>query len=161
MSNSQRPPATGEAKPKVKKLIAENRRARHEYLITQDLECGIMLTGTEVKALRENKVQLSDGFARVDKGELWLENVHIGHYKQGNIFNHEEKRTRKLLVHARELEKLTSKLKDQGVTLVPLSIYFFGNKIKVSIGVAKGKKLHDKRETIKSRDVKREMMRGE
>src|SRR5688500_17038119 len=124
MSNSHRPPTTAEPrarepKPRVKKMIADNRRARHEYMISQDLECGIMLTGTEVKALREGKVQLSDGFARIDKGELWLENVHIGHYKQGNIFNHEEKRARKLLAHSKEIEKLTGKLKDQGVTLVP------------------------------------------
>lgn len=164
MSNSRpgSPKAsTGEQKPRTRKSIAENKRARHEYLISQDIECGIMLTGTEVKSLREGKVQLSDGFARIDKGELWLENVHIGHYKQGNIFNHEEKRTRKLLVHSKELAKLQDKLKDQGVTLVPLAMYFFGNKIKVQIGVAKGKKLHDKRESIKARDVKRDMMRGE
>lgn len=157
---SGRPEST-EQKPKVKKAIAENRRARHEYMILQDIEVGIMLTGTEVKALRDGKVQLQDGFAMVDKGELWLENVHIGHYKQGNIFNHEEKRKRKLLAHAKEIEKLTNKLKDKGVTLIPLSIYFFGNKIKVQLGLGKGKKLHDKRESIKERDVKREMMRGE
>lgn len=158
MQNPNRP--ASDAKPKTKKMISDNRRARHEYMITQDMECGIILTGTEVKSLRDGKVQLGDGFARIDKGELWLENVHIGHYKQGNIFNHEEKRTRKLLVHSKELVKLGDKLKDQGVTLVPLSIYFFGNKIKVSIGVARGKKLHDKRESIKDRDVKRDMRRG-
>ena len=161
MSNSHRPPATAEPKVRTKKQIADNRRARHEYHIMQDIECGIMLTGTEVKALREGKVQLSDGFARIDKGEVWLENVHIGHYKQGNIFNHEEKRGRKLLLHAKEIEKLTAKLKNQGVTLVPLTMYFLGSKIKIVIGLAKGKKLHDKRDSIKERDQKREMMRGE
>ena len=161
MSNSHRPPATAEPKVRTKKQIADNRRARHEYHIMQDIECGIMLTGTEVKALREGKVQLSDGFARIDKGEVWLENVHIGHYKQGNIFNHEEKRGRKLLLHSKEIEKLTAKLKDQGVTLVPLTMYFLGSKIKIVIGLAKGKKLHDKRDSIKERDQKREMMRGE
>lgn len=160
MSNHERP-VTTEQKPKVRKAISDNRRARHEYHITEDIETGIVLTGTEVKSLREGKVQLSDGYAHIEKGELWLENIHIGIYKHGNIFNHEEKRKRKLLVHSRELTKLTNKLKDQGVTLVPLSIYFLGNKVKVSIGVAKGKKLHDKRESIKARDVKREIMRGE
>lgn len=122
---------------------------------------GIVLTGTEVKSLRDGKVQLSDGYAHVDKGELWLENVHIGHYKQGNIFNHEEKRRRKLLAHTREIDKLEGKLKDKGVTLIPLSMYFLGNKVKVKLGLGKGKQMHDKRQSIKERDVKREMMRGE
>ncbi len=139
--------------------IADNRRARHEYAILEEIEAGIMLTGTEVKALREGKAMLSDGYGKVDKGELWLENVHIGHFKQGNLFNHEEKRKRKLLVHRRELEKLTVKLKDTGVTLVALRLYFKGNKIKVSLGLAKGKHAYDKRATIKERDIKREMRR--
>jgi SsrA-binding protein len=161
MANPNRPATTAEPKPRTRKTIADNRRARHEYHIIEDLEAGIVLTGTEVKSLRDGKVQLSDGYAHIEKGELWLDNIHIGLYKHGNIFNHEEKRKRKLLVHARELAKLTNKLKDQGVTLVPLSIYFLGNKVKVSIGLAKGKKIHDKRESIKARDIKREMSREE
>jgi SsrA-binding protein len=137
--------------------IADNRRARFEYSILEEIEAGIMLTGTEVKALREGKAVLGDGYGKIDKGELWLENVHIGHFKQGNIFNHEEKRKRKLLVHHRELAKLTLKLKDVGVTLVALRLYFKGNKIKVALGLAKGKHSYDKRATIKERDIKREM----
>ncbi len=148
-------------KPQAIKPIADNRRARHEYLILEDIEAGIMLTGTEVKALREGKAVLTDGYGKVESGELWLENVHIGHFKQGNIFNHEEKRKRKLLVHHRELAKLTVKLKDTGVTLVALKLYFKGNKVKVLLGLAKGKHAYDKRATIKERDVKREMRREE
>ena len=145
----------------VFKTIAENRRARHEYQITQTIEAGIVLTGTEVKSLRDGKVQLSDGYAHMSDGELWLENVHIGLYKQGNMFNHLEKQRRKLLIHKKELEKLADKLKDQGATLVPLKLYFKGNKVKALIGLARGKKIHDKRASIKERDVKREMARQE
>ncbi|MEO6938981.1 MAG: SsrA-binding protein SmpB [Candidatus Kapaibacterium sp.] len=141
--------------------IADNRRARFEYFFTQELEAGIVLTGTEVKSLRDGKAQLSNGYAHIDKGELWLEEVHIGIYKQGNQFNHEEKRRRKLLIHAKELAKLETKLADKGSTLIPLRLYFKGNKVKVMLGLGKGKKSFDKRETIKSRDVKREMSRDD
>ncbi len=141
------------------KLIAANRSARHEYFITDEIEAGIVLTGTEVKSLRAGKVQLAGSFARIDRGELWLDNVHISAYKEGNIFNHDPVRKRKLLIHRRELDKLAPKLATKGITLVPLSIYFKGNKVKVSLGIAKGKKSYDKRETIKARDVKRELDR--
>ena len=139
--------------------IAENRRARHEYAIEDTIEVGVVLAGTEVKSLRANKVQLADGFARISSGELWLENVHISHYKEGNQFNQPEKRTRKLLAHAREIAKLEARLKDQGATLVPLRIYFKGNKAKVLLGLGRGKKSYDKREAIKAKDIKREMRR--
>jgi SsrA-binding protein len=157
MANPRRPDTP--VREKVVKMIAENRRAWHEYSISQEIEAGVMLVGTEVKSLRDGKAQLSDGFALISAGELWLENVHIGIFKQGNRFNHEEKRRRKLLIHKKELEKLGGKLKDAGVTLVPLKLYFKGNKVKVLIGVGRGKKAYDKRASIKERDMKREMSR--
>ena len=126
-------------------------------MILQELETGIMLAGTEVKSLRQGKVQLSDGYAHIENGELWLENVHISPYAHGNRFNLEEKRKRKLLAHEKEIDRLRVKLQDQGTTLVPLRMYFKGNKVKVLIGLARGKKLYDKREAIKERDAKRDI----
>jgi SsrA-binding protein len=150
-------------KPKTQtiKPIADNRRARHEYLILQELETGIVLSGTEVKSLRQGKAQLSDGYAHIEHGELWLENVHISPYMQGNRFNLDDKRKRKLLAHEKEIERLQVKLQDQGATLVPLRMYFKGNKVKVLIGLARGKKSYDKREAIKERDAKRDIRRME
>jgi len=142
-------------------VVADNRRARFEYSILEEIEAGIVLTGTEVKSLRAGKAMISDGYARIDRGELWMENVHIGHFKQGNIFNHEEKRKRKLLVHARELEKLEVKTKDTGVTIVVLRLYFKGSHAKALLGVARGKHAYDKRAAIKERDVKRELRNEE
>ncbi len=139
--------------------IAANRSARHEYFIVEELEAGVVLKGTEVKSLRAGKVQLAGSYAKVIKDELWLENVHISAYKEGNIFNHDPLRSRKLLLHKKELSKLATKLKTKGITVVPLSIYFKGNKVKVLLGIAKGKKSYDKRESIKERDIKREMER--
>lgn len=136
--------------------LVENRSARHEYFITDEIEAGIELVGTEVKSLRDKKVQLAGGFARFHDGELWLENVQISVYKQGNINNHDPLRTRRLLLHARELRKLAQRTATKGVTIVPVKVYFKGNKIKVLLGIAKGKRSYDKRETIKERDVKRE-----
>ena len=146
-------------KERTVKLIASNRSARHEYFIVDEIEAGVVLKGTEVKSLRAGKVQLTGGFARVYDNELWLENVHISAYKEGTIFNQEPTRRRKLLLHKKELTKLAAKLATKGITMVPLSIYFKGNKVKVLLGIAKGKKSYDKRETIKARDVKREMDR--
>jgi SsrA-binding protein len=139
--------------------IADNRRARHEYAIEETLEVGVVLAGTEVKSLRAGKVQLVDGFARLTKGELWLENVHISHYKEGNQFNQPEKRSRKLLAHSKEIAKLEVKLHDQGATLIPLKMYFKGNKAKVLLGLGHGRKSYDKREAIKERDAKRDLRR--
>ncbi|MDP4221109.1 MAG: SsrA-binding protein SmpB, partial [Bacteroidota bacterium] len=130
------------------KLIAENRSARHEYFITDEIECGIVLTGTEVKALRQGKIQLTGGFARIDNDELWLENVHISSYDHASASKHETRRRRKLLVHEREIKKLKTKTQSKGVTLIPVRAYFKGNKVKILVGLAKGKKAYDKRETI-------------
>lgn len=150
-----------QAKPReiVFRPIVENRSARHEYFITDEIEAGIALVGTEVKSLREKKVQLAGGFARFTDGELWLENVQISVYKQGNINNHDPLRTRRLLLHARELRKLAQRAATKGVTIVPVKMYFKGNKVKVLLGIAKGKRSHDKRESIKERDVRRDMER--
>ena len=144
---------------KTVKLIASNRSARHEYFIVDEIEAGVVLKGTEVKSLRNGKVQLTGGYARPYNNELWLENVHISTYKEGTIFNHDPLRRRKLLIHKKEFSKLGAKLATKGITMVPLSIYFKGNKVKVLLGIAKGKKSYDKRETIKERDVKRELDR--
>ena len=144
-------------KPRTMKVIADNRRARHDYAISEEIEVGIVLGGTEVKSLRAGKVQLSDGYALIKDGELWLENVHIAPYVPGNRFNLEDKRARKLLAHAREIAKLKTKLADRGATLIPLKMYFKGNKAKVLLGLARGKKLYDKREAIKTREARRDL----
>ncbi len=148
-----------ERKPRSQSIkpIAENRRARHDYLILEDIEVGVSLVGTEVKSLRLGNIQLSDGYAHIAGGELWLDNVHIGPYSHGNQFNLGEKRRRKLLAHRREINRLIVKLRDAGLTLVPLKLYFKGGKVKLLIGLAKGKKAYDKRQTIKERDAKREI----
>ena len=139
-----------------RKVIAQNKKARHDYAISDVLECGLVLTGTEVKSLRAGRASLIDGFAMINDGELWLMGVHIPEYTEGTWTNHTPRRDRKLLVHKQELRKLMGKLKDSGTTLVPLQLYFKDGKAKVEIAVAKGKKAHDKRETIKQRDWKRE-----
>lgn len=154
--------ATGyiaKTKDETIRRIAENRSARHDYFIVDELEAGIVLRGTEVKSLRAGKVQLSGGYAKIFEDELWLDNIHISAYKEGNLYNHDPIRRRKLLLHRKELDKLGVKLHTKGVTVVPVSIYFKGNKVKVKLGIAKGKKAYDKRETIKARDVKRELDR--
>lgn len=150
-------PVAASPKPRTTKVIADNRRARHEYAISEELEVGIALAGTEVKSLRNGKVQLSDGYAQLKGNELWLENVHIAPYVHGNRFNLEDKRARKLLAHAKEIARLKVKLADKGATLIPLKMYFKGNKAKVLLGLARGKKLYDKREAIKSRDARRDL----
>ncbi len=139
------------------KLIATNRTARRDYDILDTLEAGIMLKGSEVKSLRESKVQLNDAFARIDGGELWLYNAYIPEYLQANRFNHETKRPRKLLLHRREIGRLAAAVQREGMTIVPLKLYFNDKgRAKVELAVARGKKLHDKRETEKARDWSRE-----
>ena len=133
-----------------------NRKARYDYEIEDTYEAGIVLTGTEIKSIREGKVNIKDSYAIIRNNEIYLLNTHI----EGNIFNHEEDRTRKLLLHKKEILKLRDKLEVEGYTLVPLKIYFVKNKAKVLIGVAKGKKNYNKKETIKERDIKREMERN-
>lgn len=134
-----------------------NRKARYDYEIEDTYEAGIVLTGTEIKSIREGKVNIKDSYAIIKNNEIYLLNTHISEYKEGNIFNHEETRTRKLLLHKKEILKLRDKLEIEGYTLIPLKIYFVKNKAKVLIGLAKGKKNYNKKETIKERDIKREM----
>lgn len=137
-----------------------NRRARYDYEIEDEYEAGIVLTGTEIKSIRLGKVNLKDSYAIIRNEELYLLNTHISSYEQGNIFNHEENRTRKLLMHKKEIKKLNNKVNLEGYTLIPLKIYFVKDKAKVLIGLCKGKKNYDKRETIKKRDTEREMRKN-
>ncbi len=142
-----------------RKVIAQNKKARHDYSIEDVFECGLVLLGTEVKSLRLGRASLIDGFAMLTDGELWLSGVHIPEYTEGSWTNHTPRRVRKLLVHRAELNKLASKLKDSGTTLIPLSLYFKDGKAKVEIAVARGKKAHDKREALKAREADREVAR--
>ena len=139
------------------KVVASNREAYHNYHILETHECGIALTGTEVKSIREGRCNLKDGYAQIRKAEAWLMNVHISPYSHGNRENHDPTRARKLLLHRGEIDKLAGKVQEKGLTLVPTKMYFKGGRIKVEIGVAKGKKLYDKRETEKRRDADREV----
>src|SRR3989339_1741232 len=141
------------------KNITVNRKASHEYFIIQTFEAGIILTGTEVKSLRQGKANLVDSYAALKDGEVWLHSVHISPYEQGNIYNHEPTRTRKLLLKKSEIRKLIGKVKEKGLTLIPLRLYFKEGKVKVELAVAKGKKVYDKRESIARRDFQREQER--
>lgn len=140
--------------------ICRNKRALHEYEIFDALECGIVLTGTEVKSLREKAASLEDAYAKIDDGELWLIGSDIPEYTMGNRLNHKPKRPRKLLLHKRELAKFAGKASQQGFTLVPLKLYFKKGRAKIEIAVARGKKLYDKRETKKNAEAKREIRRA-
>ena len=133
-----------------------NRKARHDYFIEEEYECGIELVGTEIKSIRQGSCNLKDSYAIVRNNEIYALNIFISHYKEGNIFNHDERRNRKLLMHKKEILKLDEKVKLQGYTLIPLKIYFHNNKAKLLLGLCKGKKDYDKRETIKERDLQRE-----
>ncbi len=142
------------------RVIAQNRKARHLYFIEETFEAGIALLGTEVKSIRAGKVNLKDSYAHVENGELFLYNVHISPYDPANRFNHDPLRTRKLLMHRREIRSLIGKVKEKGYTLVPLSLYFKNGKVKVELALARGKKDVDKRQTIAERDARREMERA-
>ncbi len=137
-----------------------NRRAHYDYFIEEELEAGIVLTGTEIKSIRMGKVNLKDSYAIIRNGEIFLLNTHISSYEKGNIFNHEEDRTRKLLLHRLQIKKLQNKITLEGYTLIPLKIYFVKERAKVLIGLCKGKKNYDKRQTIKDRDIEREIAKG-
>ena len=137
-----------------------NRKARHDYFIEEEYECGIALTGTEIKSIRDGKANIKDSYAIIRKNELYLLNMLISHYKEGNIFNHEETRDRKLLLHKKEIKKISQMIEVQGLTIVPLKLYFKDNKLKVLIGICRGKKNYDKRESIKERDIKRDVERN-
>ena len=143
----------------AEKNITVNRKARHEYSILQTLEAGIVLVGTEVKSLRQGKANLVDSYAKITNGEVWLVNLHISEYVQGNINNHDPKRERKLLLNKSEIRKLSVKTKEKGLTLVPLRLYFKSGKVKVEIAVAKGKKVYDKRKDIAKKDFQRDQER--
>lgn len=148
------------SKPQGRRLIAQNRRARFEYQIEEQIEAGIVLAGTEVKSLREGRANINEAYAGEMGGELWLFNAHIPEYPAANRFNHEPRRPRKLLLHRREMERLIGAVQRKGMTIVPLSLYFAPNgKVKVELALARGKKLHDKRETAKERDWQREKAR--
>jgi SsrA-binding protein len=156
---SKKKQATSSDGPSIKN-IAENRKARHRFEILESVECGVMLRGSEVKTLRDGKVSLEEAYGRVRDGELWLVNCDIPEYKQATVWNHEPKRPRKLLVHRRQLEKLTTRAREKGFTLVPLHLYFSERGlVKLVLGVCKGKKLHDKRETLKRADAARRIDR--
>ncbi|MBM7855882.1 SsrA-binding protein [Desulfohalotomaculum tongense] len=142
------------------RTVTENRKARHLYHILETYEAGIALRGTEVKSLRAGRANLQDSFARVENGELMLYNMHISPYEQGNIFNHEPKRTRKLLMHKHEINRLLGQTREKGLTLIPLKVYFKNGKAKVALALAKGKRVHDKRQDIAARDARREVERA-
>ena len=147
-----------------KKVVSTNRKAFHDYLIFDRYDAGIVLTGTEIKSVRKNAVNLKDSFVRIDDFEVFLYNCHISHYEQGNRYNHEEKRTRKLLLNKKEIEKMLGKIKKDGYTIVPLEMYLENGWAKVEIALAKGKKLYDKREDIakksQNRDIDRAMKKS-
>src|SRR6476620_11269202 len=140
-------------------VICRNKRALHEYHVFDTLECGVVLTGTEVKSLRDHSASLDDAYARLDDGELWLVGSDIPEYAMGNRLNHKPKRPRKLLLHRREIDKFAGKASQRGFTLVPLRMYFKNGRAKVEIAIARGKKLHDKRETQRTTEVKKELRR--
>ena len=140
--------------------LAVNRKAFHDYAIEEIVEAGLALTGTEIKSVRKGNINLRDGYVRPEGGEMWLLGVHIAPYEQGNLYNHDPRRPRKLLLHRREIDYLTAKVKEKGLTLVPLRVYIKNDVAKVAVGLARGKKLHDKRATIAERDARREIERA-
>jgi SsrA-binding protein len=140
----------------AQRVIADNRKAFHDYHVLDTWEAGLVLLGTEVKAIREGRVNLRDSYARLDKGEVWLMNVHISPYSHTGYAHHEERRHRKLLMHRHEIQKLTGKVQEKGLTLVPLQMFFVRGRVKVTLALVKGKQAHDKRETIRRRETDRE-----
>jgi SsrA-binding protein len=145
--------------PGGKRIIASNRKARHNYSILEVFEAGVVLTGTEVKSLRDGNASMADAFATVDDGEIWLRNLHIPEYHHGSWTNHTPRRNRKLLLHRRQIDLLMGKIRDGNLTLVPLSMYFLEGKVKVEIALARGKQAHDKRQDIARRDAERDVIR--
>ena len=139
----------------MQKIVAKNPTARHNYTITDTIEAGIVLSGTEIKSLRQGKVNIKDSYASIQNGEVFIHSMHISPYEQGNIFNKDPLRDRKLLLNKNEIRKLIGLIKQQGYTLVPISLYFKGSYIKVELGIGKGKKLYDKREDLKKKDQER------
>lgn len=142
------------------KTIAENRKARHDYFILESYEAGIELVGTEVKAIRQGGVNLKDAWCSIESGELWVKGMHISPYDHGNIFNRDPMRVRRLLLHKKEISKLYGTLKQEGLTLIPISLYFKGSRVKLQVGLCKGKKLHDKRDDMAAKAANRDIERA-
>ena len=141
------------------KIIAQNKKARFNYFVEDTYECGVMLEGTEVKSVKNGSISMVDAFAEITDGEVWVRNVHIAEYSFSSIFNHNPDRKKKLLLHREEIKRLQRKVEEKGYTLIPLDIYLKNGRVKITLGVCKGKKLYDKRDTIKQRDLDREMSR--
>ncbi len=162
MAKNKKANKSGTTQPaKTERLISENRKARHNYEILDRMECGIVLTGSEVKSLREGRISLEESYARVRDGEVWLLGCDIPQYPLAGFWNHEPKRPRKLLMHRREIRKFAATAKEKGLTLVPLKLYFNERgRAKVLLGLCRGKKLHDKRESLKKADTQREISRA-
>ena len=148
------------AEKKFNTTLAENRKARHDYTVLETIECGMVLSGTEVKSIRHGEVSLSGAYAAVLHGELWLVGADVAAYKFGNRFNHNPKSQRKLLVHAKEVREMRLKTEAKGLTLIPLKVYLKGGRVKVAVGVCRGKALHDKRETLKKKALRRDLERA-
>lgn len=144
----------------IGKVVAQNKKARHDFHIEETYEAGIVLQGTEIKSIRAGKVSIKDSFARIENGEVFLYNMHISPYEQGNRYNHDPLRTRKLLLHRREISKLIGASKEQGYSLVPLKLYLKDGFAKIQLALAKGKKLYDKRENLKQKDAQREIAKA-
>ena len=142
------------------RVIAQNRKAFHDYFVEEKTECGIVLSGTEVKSIRQGKVNLKESWAQIRNGEVWVEGMHISPYEQGNIFNRDPLRPKKLLLHRREIQKLDSQVMKQGYTLIPLELYFNNGRVKLQLGLCKGKQLHDKRDSMARKDSEREIQRA-
>jgi len=142
-----------------RKIIAENRKARFDYFIEDTYECGIVLEGTEVKSVKNGNISFPDAFAEITNGEVWVKNFHISEYSFSSIFNHDPDRPKKLLLHAEEIKRLTRRVDEKGCTLIPLDFYLKDGRVKVTLGVCKGKKMYDKRAAIKDRDVQRDIQR--
>ncbi|BDC95804.1 MULTISPECIES: SsrA-binding protein SmpB [Treponema] len=141
------------------KIIAQNKKARFNYFVEDTYECGVVLEGTEVKSVKNGSISMVDAFAEITDGEVWVRNVHIAEYSFSSIFNHNPDRKKKLLLHREEIKRLQRKVEEKGYTLIPLDIYLKNGRVKITLGVCKGKKLYDKRDTIKQRDLDREMSR--
>ena len=142
-----------------RKIIAENRKARFDYFIEDTYECGIVLEGTEVKSVKNGNISFPDAFAEITNGEVWVKNFHISEYSFSSIFNHNPDRPKKLLLHAEEIKRLTRRVEEKGCTLIPLDFYLKDGRVKVTLGVCKGKKMYDKRASIKDRDIQRDIQR--
>jgi SsrA-binding protein len=151
--------SSGKSQP-GSQVVATNRKARHDYSIIEVFEAGVVLLGTEVKSLRDGKASLVDAYATVDDGEVWLRNLHIPEYHHGTWTNHEPRRTRKLLLHRRQIDGLIGKIRDGNLALIPLKLYFFEGKVKVELALARGKRAHDKRQDMARRDAEREVVRA-